>query len=466
MSKQYETEIKEKLGYAYYAQGHTVKAADMFKQALAFYVGFELPKKRIILMLRFAKGLIGLFLKIKFWNGKINESISSSEEQALKLTVFQGEAIATFNPKETFIRAVLLLSGYPLTTVVSSYHGISSLLNVSVVFPWTGRGIKFGRLINNLANRVALKQENATIYRVLFVEAMFDYFSGQLNPRCETDKMLRFALETGQVWAPTVYHSFKGIALAEMGMKKETEHLQRNYREVGTALENTLTWVQYNRFRQTYHVKFRKLDEAIEEADEIISFNAKTDHAGILLLVLNFSSMACCFKGNLVRARQYLARAEEIAEKLYLKYYISITLLSRAYIELSEIGSLRNSIPKDKMNALFTTSKSLLAASKKVNCMKTEAYRMRALAFQYNKQYAKALHYYNKAIEFATWYGARIELARTFFELGKFLSDPNTKPTQLNKLTGKDYLEKARSMFEEMDLQWDLEELRSYLAGN
>lgn len=40
-----------------------------------------------------------------------------------------------------------------------------------------------------------------------------------------------------------------------------------------------------------------------------------------------------------------------------------------------------------------------------------------------------------------------------------------TKQKQLNGLSGKDYLEKAKVMFDEMDLQWDLGEYRKFVSG-
>jgi hypothetical protein len=100
-----------------------------------------------------------------------------------------------------------------------------------------------------------------------------------------------------------------------------------------------------------------------------------------------------------------------------------------------------------------------------VNCLKTEALRFRAISFMLSGKPKKAIHYFNKTIDFAKWYGANVELSRTYFELGKFLSDPITKPKQLKGLTGEGYLEKARRMFEEMDLQWDLDEYERYMEG-
>jgi hypothetical protein len=50
-------------------------------------------------------------------------------------------------------------------------------------------------------------------------------------------------------------------------------------------------------------------------------------------------------------------------------------------------------------------------------------------------------------------------LSRTYFEVGKSLLSPDSKYKQLDGITAEQYLDKARVMFEEMDLQWDLNEL-------
>jgi len=299
-----------------------------------------------------------------------------------------------------------------------------------------------------------------------YMLSMYDYFVGQLKEGTEDEKVFELSMELGLVWSPTVFHAFKGISYTEMGLKAKYKKLQTNLLTIANNLENTLTWVQYNRLKQTHLLKLRMLDEAIDGADDMISYNANTDHLGILLLIYNHTSMAYCFKGNLVMAKLYLSKAEEIVKNLWLKYYISITLLSNAYIQISEFEIHPDTVRKDKLKELLKTTKNLVIASAKVNCIKTEAYRLRAISFQLCNQIPKALKYYGKSIEFAKWYGAKLELSRTYFELGKFLSDPKSKLKQFNSLSGKEYLEKARAMFEEMDLQWDLEELEKFRNGS
>ena len=67
--------------------------------------------------------------------------------------------------------------------------------------------------------------------------------------------------------------------------------------------------------------------------------------------------------------------------------------------------------------------------------------------------------WYSKSIKEGERLGARPELSRTYMEVGKRLMEPGSKYKLLNGITAEEYLEKARVMFEEMDLQWDLEQL-------
>ena len=43
--------------------------------------------------------------------------------------------------------------------------------------------------------------------------------------------------------------------------------------------------------------------------------------------------------------------------------------------------------------------------------------------------------------------------------MGKRLLKPKSKYKELDGVKAEDYLEKARTLFEDMDLQWDLDEL-------
>jgi hypothetical protein len=50
-------------------------------------------------------------------------------------------------------------------------------------------------------------------------------------------------------------------------------------------------------------------------------------------------------------------------------------------------------------------------------------------------------------------------------EIGKRLSKPNSPYKELNGISAVQYLNKAKTMFEKMNLQWDLEQLEHVIAG-
>ncbi len=71
----------------------------------------------------------------------------------------------------------------------------------------------------------------------------------------------------------------------------------------------------------------------------------------------------------------------------------------------------------------------------------------------------RAVNWWDKSIKKGEQLGARLELSRTYFETGRRLLESGSKYDKLNGITAEEYLDKARVMFEEMDLQWDLDEL-------
>ena len=109
-----------------------------------------------------------------------------------------------------------------------------------------------------------------------------------------------------------------------------------------------------------------------------------------------------------------------------------------------------------EIRELLKTSKKLISKSKKMVGNLTEAYILRANIFLFNQKFKKAFKNLQLAIATGEKYNGRLELSRACFETGKFLADPNNKYNELNGHPAGYYLDKAKAMFEEMDLQWDL----------
>jgi tetratricopeptide (TPR) repeat protein len=103
--------------------------------------------------------------------------------------------------------------------------------------------------------------------------------------------------------------------------------------------------------------------------------------------------------------------------------------------------------------------KMLLKASKKAAEHRPDSYRLMGLYYWLVNEQEKALNWWLKAIEEGERLGARLDLSRVYFEIGKRLLGAKSKHKTLNGMKADQYLEKARVLFEEMNLQWDLDEL-------
>ena len=111
----------------------------------------------------------------------------------------------------------------------------------------------------------------------------------------------------------------------------------------------------------------------------------------------------------------------------------------------------------DRQSAKSTNK--CLKNSKKAACYLTEALRMKGQYYRLTGDDQKAFTWWSKSIAEGERLGARPELARTYFEVGKHLQEPNSNYRELNGISAKDNLDKAEKLFREMDLQWDLEQL-------
>jgi len=188
----------------------------------------------------------------------------------------------------------------------------------------------------------------------------------------------------------------------------------------------------------------------------------------MLMTMYCYKSQTYSLTGDINEAKKAFSQADKLIDhhKIMTIYYCTY-LLAKVKLEFAELKEMavsdRNFM--HQLKKLIKTSDKLISKSKKMIGSLTEAYLIRAGIHIFRQQQKKALKYLQLGISTGEKHNGRLELSRTYFETGKFLSDPQTKQNQLNGLSGNDYLEKAKALFEEMDLQWDLEQYRKYVEG-
>jgi len=175
--------------------------------------------------------------------------------------------------------------------------------------------------------------------------------------------------------------------------------------------------------------------------------------------------------GDVNGARSSLSYVRErVGEIQAVPYWFTPFLMSEMLIYLHEmVGSAKSySISESRKNRKRAekTGKKMIRESRKSACWRTESLRLMGIYYWLIDKQKRALKWWHKSIHEGERLGARPELSRTYMEVGKRLLEPKSKCEELNGISAEEYLEKARVMFEEMGLQWDLEELERIVIPN
>ena len=101
-----------------------------------------------------------------------------------------------------------------------------------------------------------------------------------------------------------------------------------------------------------------------------------------------------------------------------------------------------------------------MQATKKIAHDRPEAYRlMGSCLWLAGRQKAALRHWKNSIVE-CEHLGACVELARSYMEIGKYLTKADARFGSLEGFDGGHYLLNAERLFSELGLLWDLRELK------
>ena len=174
--------------------------------------------------------------------------------------------------------------------------------------------------------------------------------------------------------------------------------------------------------------------------------------------------------GNIEKAEKSLHHANVIRREIDLVPF-QLSSLYRSQLEY-DLYRLKESIrisgksgSSQYRKKAIKTCRMLLKVSQKAAQHRTESYKLTGVYYWLINNQKKALKWWHKAIEEGQRLGARLELSRAYLEVGKRLLGAESKYKMLNGIEAQEYLEKARVLFEEMDLQWDLDELDKMAWG-
>ena len=456
--------LKRNIAIALSNKGQYIEAVEFFDGALSS-IGVHKPKHLTVSLWMASLSYINFLISIYFPFLKFRKIPTDKYKNIIDMNRRKGEALAISNPKRFFlesINAAADISRFQLTKIET---GFGMFAGSAIFFQWLG--ISFGlsrRILDFCKDRI----DNDDMKSRLYYETslmMHNFLKGDWSSIKEyDDNLVRGSLEIGESNLVSIYVVWYGLLHIERGCFDSAQKMVDKLLEIYEVFEQDYARILKYQLNSRLLIKKRMLQSSVALLNEGIKFLKNTNNKMYLNDFYTMKSQVQMMLKDFNQAEMSLMSAKNyLAEVKPIPYFHTPVLIAQFIVDLyrmkKKCETEKTSDFSEFRKRAFNSSRKALRRSKKSAYHITEALKHMGTLYWSLDEQKKALKWWNKSIEKGKQIGARLELSRTYYEVGKRLTEPNSKFNALNGISADQYLKKAKEMFKEMDLQMDLDEL-------
>jgi len=463
--------LEKNIAIALFNRGQFLESIEYIDKVLLYY-GEKVPKNTIIFAFNLVNWFIIFLISLFFPFLKWNKTPAQNDIEVINLISKKTMGLTDLNPKMFLYEAfhairVITKFKYRLTEIV---NGIGLFAGASAVFSWSGISFRLSQKVLEFVEEKINTKDPTTVIHYEFYKLLLNNLSGNWNAGKQFHKsLIDQNLRIGGVFYSTLYIFHYSNIQIEKGFLPESQELVHDLSEMGEMYENDYARMMSYIQKTKLLFKTRKLNYIHDEIEKGINFAKKMGVKAYNFYFYVFKTRTFIVTKNLKSAQKTLQLSEEIlSEEKLVPYFLSIFYISKFSFLLHSLDETIKSGQKLKVGKynkeLKKTGSKMIKFASKVASELTEAFRLQGTHFWLLKDYNNAFKYWSKSIEEGERLGARLELSRSYFEVGKRLLQTKKYDKTFDKNRAEDCIEKARIMFKEMDLQWDQDELEKFSA--
>ncbi|MFZ5571657.1 MAG: adenylate/guanylate cyclase domain-containing protein [Thermodesulfobacteriota bacterium] len=459
-------ELEKNIAVSCYNKGRHEEAHDYFQRALSRYEP-EPIVPRFIRKYRLLSDLAWLILSLYcpwfFWK----KSPSPREAEIIDLTYRKAAALSNLDPRSFFSESLhfsKLLSQYDVTTIS---RGVDMLIGLSVIFSWPASSFRLSRKILAFVGRLVHPEDDVEKLTFALAALFPDYYEGRWQQKYD-HSLVEAVLKKGEILPVVAYITFHGRIRLEQGDYAGARRLVAKLSEIDRVFTHSLARTLKYYLNIKLLLKYRKLPAALLEADEGIAFASETDFQQIRMVLSAFKTRILILLDDFPGAEIAMQQTEEYKTGLHLPPpYVSNYLITRLLFDLAK---LKTAVLQDDSASVRTISRRAFRVGREVRKMakklayeRTEAFRLLGDFFHLTQQDHRARNWWQRSLEEGRRLNARVELSRTYLEVGMYLSRPENSHRLQDHSAGPKFMEEARRLFRELNLQWDLQRMKGDL---
>ena len=456
--------LETNIALALFNRGEYAESVEYFDKVLAFY-GVTIPKNPIIKALKFGTSFFNFLVAIYLPFLKWKKDPTPRDKEIINLFYKKCQALGVTDPQEFFIQTFYFIKRMSKFDSTKIENGTGIMSTMSPLFSWTGISFTLSRkVLEFVKDKVDISDDKSVLY-YKFSQLILCCTSGDWPKEIKFDyDLMDRNLRIGEIFFPISYVFWVCILciargelrLAQLGVQRQSyigENYDNDYAKVVKYLMNTFLLLKY-------HKDHDVLDEAIAG----IQYTDKTAFRACLIHLYSIKANLQFKLRDFSGAIESLMYAEKIkSEVTHVPMHAGEFVLTRFILDLYQLEEAikradKTALPICRTDALKAGTEALKIANK-LAPIKTEAFKLMGVYYWMIGKQRKAMKWWHKAIAEGQRLNDRMELSRTYYEVGKRLLEPKSKYKELDGIKAEEYLEKARVMFKEMDLQWDLDEL-------
>jgi tetratricopeptide (TPR) repeat protein len=458
--------LEKNIGLGLFNRGHYGEAVEHFDKALNYYWG-ELPKNALSTAFKLLLSFMTFFLALYFPSRWFKRHPTQKDTEAVDLFYKKAEALVVIDPKR-FLTEFFFLYGTLVHFDLTRFKmGIPIFASASVPFYFMGLSLHIGRRILDYA-KPRLDPNDAKqwiIYDLLDTQHLF--LKGQWNEIAEYDEeLVGRNLRIGETYLGSQHCYWHGFTKIYQGHLDAARLMVTKLSEIAEVYENDIYRLMKYLLNVQMLIECRHMEEATAEVNRGIDLVQRKGWAQSAITLRSLEALIHLLTKDTEEACKSLDQADQVrSQAKAAPIQVSFFYRSRFEYYLCRLEDClraghRKESDKYRKNA-FQSGKMLIKTCRKAALYRTDAYRLMGVYEWLVHDQKGAFKWWQKAIREGESLGARPQLARTYAEMGIRLCAINSESSEANLGRAKEALQKAKTMFSDLDLHHDLELLNS-----
>jgi class 3 adenylate cyclase/tetratricopeptide (TPR) repeat protein len=459
--------FEKNISLALYNKGRWSEAVKYLDSVLERW-GTPLPKKGPLGILRLIRDMLVL-MKAVYW--KLPNSKKTPEERDIEIHELHyraAEALAFVDNIRQFqvtladFRRIVKLDLTKIPKLWGYWAGVAAMFSVGRV-----SSFNLSHRLLEASSRFRVHGDVVDRIRHSAFSCMVHHYQGTWKEIQDLDwKLTSTSIEVGELFHSSEYLWFSGLVRGEQGDFEHLKMIIDRLFEMGETYDYTYSLVLAHILKADYFIRRNSAGEALSEAEKSIFYSRQLNSELNEMMGMAYKAMAQQVRGDEEGALETVSQASEIYKTqswMVLPAFVAPFLVARFFIAVAE---LRNAIgSRDSLDVAgirkytYEAGKAAMWNSRKYAPYRTKILRLMGEYYWLIGKQGQTRKWWGKAIHEGEKLGARSDLSRTYFEVGKHLLGPNNKYKDLNGIGARGFFAKARTYFEDMDMKQDLKEL-------